>query len=274
MSKQLTEDEIETFASRPREIGARYCGDCVGLLADASGHVLNEHVQGCKGDDWPVVSQWFLFTSGATPLLPDDVARLIKKLRQWIDDSALAVDYDEGVAMIEQLIAAVESLGGERAMCANGRRPRQSREGRAVVIIDLQDEYERGLDESQLAAQVMRLMRLSATCEGPTRDTAGTIGPYQDCEGCGARDFIPQDYYTHPRVPKPLREVRDELLMWLLRQNCKFTLGYFPDGHGVLLTAIAENNQTAEAVYVQFAEIKDEALALALAATRLLGKNK
>jgi hypothetical protein len=62
--------------------------------------------------------------------------------------------------------------------------------------------------------------------------------------------------------------------MWLLRQNCKFTLGYFPDGHGVLLTAIAENNQTAEAVYVQFAEIKDEAIAVALAAVGLLGEKQ
>jgi hypothetical protein len=120
MSEQLTEDEIETFASRPREIGARYCGDCAGLLADASGHVLNEHVQGCKGDDWPVVSQWFLFTSGATPPPPDDVAEQIKELREFLGDLPYVTDYETGIAIVEQLAAALESLSRERAVLVEG----------------------------------------------------------------------------------------------------------------------------------------------------------
>jgi hypothetical protein len=143
------------------------------------------------------------------------------------------------------------------------------------MILDLETEKAAGLDESQLAEQVMRLMNLSEMCEGPlaiTSDAMGADYVYAACQSCdygkgfGGHVRPPT---SHPRVPKPLREVRDELIEWLGSQGYKTTaLFYVFKDHRVLVGNT--KRPVSDQATVVFTAISDFPLALALAAVRLL----
>jgi Lar family restriction alleviation protein len=55
-----------------------------------------------------------------TPALPDDVAELIKELREFLGNLPHVTDYETGIAIVEQLVASLESLSRERAALAEG----------------------------------------------------------------------------------------------------------------------------------------------------------
>lgn len=107
-------------------IGARYCAKCFGLLVDASGHVLNEHVRGCKGDDWPVASKWLVLTDSTANPLPEDVAEITDGIQDHIDKyrrDGRFIGCTAGCVVCrnsEQIIAALETQSRERAVLAEG----------------------------------------------------------------------------------------------------------------------------------------------------------
>jgi hypothetical protein len=55
----------------------------------------------------------------ATPPPPDDVAGQIKELREFLGDLPHVTDYETGIAIVEHLVAALESLSRERAVLAD-----------------------------------------------------------------------------------------------------------------------------------------------------------
>jgi len=144
------------------------------------------------------------------------------------------------------------------------------------MILNLETEKAAGLDEAKLAADVMKLMGLSETCDGPLTYSSGY------CLGCEARgdqirrfgaDNRIESIIPHPRVPKPLREVRDELIEWLWETHQVWLevafYGHVDNRHVVVLCVGLR--QPAEAA---FDALADFPLALALAAVRLLGEKQ
>jgi hypothetical protein len=128
------------------------------------------------------------------------------------------------------------------------------------MILDLETERAAGLDESQLAEQVMRLMH-GEMCDGPVFPVGHSLNGY--CNGCNARNV----YGIHKRIPKPLAQVRDELGQWLRDQGYTVLTEIPPDRNCRLQL---RHFYASTTVAVDYAKITDEPTALALAAVRLL----
>jgi len=140
------------------------------------------------------------------------------------------------------------------------------------MIIDLEQEKSRGLDEAKLDRDVMKLMGLSETCEGPVTtflDTSGEWASY--CTACGDEDNPPPDE-PHPRIPKPLAQVRDELIEWLQQHCIQVSTDYFAGGVSEVSVGYPGHPTDKPLRVVRFTQVTDFALALALAAVRLLGE--
>lgn len=138
------------------------------------------------------------------------------------------------------------------------------------MILNLDELKTNGEIPKDLDAQISRIMGLEKLCFGSIENIEYKEETVIYCLQCG-HHFYAVAPVPHKSAPRPYSSdliANEELLGWLEKHDISWAFGWM-DGHSITLIHFAK-----EFTAINFTELRDKPLALAIGVYRLFGSEK